>query len=284
MEAVSSRDLGRWSSVLTVRNVFLAGVIAVLVVFLLYPFVILVKQSLQGPDGQVYTEIFQTAGYRAVLWNTLQISLIATPVTVLAAFILSYFMWNASPFWARLTIVLLIIPYFTSLLVKVFSWTVILQDSGPINKALMAIGIIDEPVHLLFTRFAVIVGMMHYTLPLSVVPIYVALLRINKNLIKVSRSMGASRATTLFLVTIPMAKAGIVTSVVTTFVLAVGFFITPAMLGGRRDQMAANLIDVAVKKLYRLDLASGLSVILFISVLVLLPFALQMLKPPEKAS
>lgn len=267
-------------SVMTPRNIILAAVIAVMVVALVYPFLVTIKQSL-APGA--YADVFQSRGYRAVLWNTVVISLIATPVTVVTAFIVSHYMWNCGPRMRVVMLVLLIIPYFTSILVKAFSWTVMLQDNGPINQILMGLGIIDQPVHLLFTRFAVIVGMVHYMLPLSVVPIYVALMRVNKSLIKVSRSMGASKATTLFLVTIPMAKAGIVTSIVTTFVIAVGFFVTPAMLGGRKDQMVANLIDIAIKKLNRLDLASVLSVIVFTAILVLLPFALQMLRPPKEA-
>lgn len=279
MELVSRRQGALWSA-LTVHNVVLAAVIAVLVMGLGYPFVVTISESFAGPS---YHDIFTQAGSRSVLWNTLIIAVEATPVTVLLAFLVSHFMWNTSPLWNRIMVVLLIIPYFTSILVKAFAWTVMLQDSGPINRLMQALGITHEPVHLLFTRGAVIVGMVHYMLPVAVVPIYVALMRVNKSLIKVSRSMGASKATTLFLVTIPLAKTGIITSVVTTFVLAVGFYITPAMLGGRKDQMVANLIDTAIKKLYRNDIAAALSFIVFIGIIVLLPFALRMLRPPEEA-
>jgi putative spermidine/putrescine transport system permease protein len=279
MELVSKRQGGLWS-VLTVHNAILAAVLAVLVAGLGYPFAVTVKESFNGP---AYHDVFAQAGTRAVLWNTVVIALEATPVTVLLAFLISHFMWNASALWNRIMIVLLIIPYFTSILVKAFAWTVMLQDSGPINRVLQALGITDQPVHLLFTRGAVIVGMVHYMLPVAVVPIYVALMRVNKNLVRVSRSMGASKATTLFLVTIPLAKTGIITSVVTTFVLSVGFYITPAMLGGRKDQMVANLIDTAIKKLFRNDIAAALSVIVFIGIIILLPFALQMLRPPKEA-
>jgi putative spermidine/putrescine transport system permease protein len=279
MELVSRRQSGIWS-VVTVHNAILAAVLAVLVMGLGYPFVVTIKESFAGPS---YHDIFAQAGSRAVLWNTIVIACEATPVAVLLAFLVSHFMWNASPLWNRVMIVLLVIPYFTSILVKAFAWTVMLQDSGPINRVLQALGITNQPVHLLFTRGAVIVGMVHYMLPVAVVPIYVALMRVNKNLIRVSRSMGASKATTLFLVTIPLAKTGIITSVVTTFVLSVGFYITPAMLGGRKDQMVANLIDTAIKKLYRNDIAAALSVIVFMGIIVLLPFALRMLRPPEEA-
>jgi len=182
-----------------------------------------------------------------------------------------------------ITIVLLVIPFFTSILVKMFSWTVLLQDHGPINRILMGLGLINQPVHLLFPRGAVIVGMVHYMLPIAVVPIYVSLMRINKALIKVARSMGASKATTLVQVTLPMCRAGVITSLVTVFVVALGFYITPAMLGGRHDQMIANLIDVLVRKLARFDLAAAFSVLVFVGVLCILPFALQMLRPPNES-
>ncbi len=271
---------GSFRAVITVRNAILAAVIAVLVAGLFWPFVATVKQSLSPP---AYAEAFGTAGYRAVMWNTVQIALIATAVTVFLGFVIAYFMWNSGPRMRAITIVLLVIPFFTSILVKMFSWTVLLQDHGPINRILMGLGLINQPVHLLFTRGAVIVGMVHYMLPIAVVPIYVSLMRINKALIKVARSMGASKATTLVQVTLPMCRAGVITSLVTVFVVALGFYITPAMLGGRHDQMIANLIDVLVRKLARFDLAAAFSVLVFVGVLCILPFALQMLRPPNES-
>lgn len=275
-----SSQPGTLRSLVTTRNGILAAVIVVLAAGLFWPFVTTVQRSLSPP---AYGEAFGNAGYRAVMWNTIQIAVIATAVTVFLGFIIAHFMWNAGPRMRAVTILLLVIPFFTSILVKVFSWTVLLQDSGPINKILMALGLIDQPIHMLFTRGAVIVGMAHYMLPIAVVPIYVSLMRINKALIKVSRSMGASKATTLFLVTLPMCKAGVITSLVTVFVVALGFYITPAMLGGRHDQMIANLIDVCIRKLNRLDLAAAFSVVVFVGVLCILPFALQMLRPPGES-
>lgn len=269
----------RLKALFTARRVILALVILILVGGLVWPFITTVQQSLDPP---AYGEVFGTAGYRAVLWNTLQIAVMSTAVTVILAFALAHFMWNTNALMRQIMVVLLVVPFFTSILVKNFSWTVILQDSGPINQILMGLGLTDEPVHLLFTRGAVIVGMVHYMLPISVVPIYVGLMRVNKDLVRVARSMGASKLLVLFRITIPLAKTGLITSIVTTFVVALGFYITPAMLGGREDQMVANLIDVAIRQLNRFDLAAALSVIVFVGVIIMLPLALQMLRAPKE--
>jgi len=262
----------------------LLAVIAIFTVGLVIPFVGLVNRSLEtGAEGaNAYVQIFNNDGYISVIITTVIIAVTTTIFTIGLAYPLAYYIWNSEGTWKLLLLGALIIPFFTSIVVKNFSWTVILENSGPINKMLMGIGITSEPVQLLFTRTAVIVAMVHYLLPIAVVPIYVALTGIDRSLIKASRSLGAGRGRTFTSITFPLSGPGVATSSVTVFVLAAGFYVTPALLGGRGDRMVANLIDDAINKLNRLDTASGLAIIVGVAVLVSIPIALRQIAPQKE--
>lgn len=267
-----------------VRGLLLLAVIAIFAVGLVIPFIGLVERSLEtGADGtNAYVQIFKNSGYMSVIFTSAIIAVTTTVCTIALAYPFAYYIWNSQGTWKLLLLGALIVPFFTSIVVKNFSWTVILENSGPINKSLMALGITSEPIQLLFTRFAVIIAMVHYLLPIAVVPIYVALTGIDRSLIKASRSLGAGRSRTFFSVTLPLSGPGIATSSVTIFVLAAGFYVTPALLGGRGDRMVANLIDDAINKLNRLDTASGLAIIVGVVVLVSIPIALRQIAPAKK--
>ena len=270
----------------SVRNLLLLAVVAIFTTGLVIPFIGLVNRSLEiGPAGSnAYVQIFNNAGYMSVIFTSAIIAVTTTIFTIALAYPLAYYIWNSQGTLKFLFLGALIVPFFTSIVVKNFSWTVILENSGPINKALMALGITSEPIQLLFTRFAVIIAMVHYLLPIAVVPIYVALTGIDRSLIKASRSLGAGRARTFTSVTFPLSGPGVATSSVTVFVLAAGFYVTPALLGGRGDRMVANLIDDAVNKLNRLDTASGLAIVVGVVVLISIPIALRQISPRKEGA
>jgi len=270
----------------SVRNLLLLAVIAIFTVGLVIPFVGLVSRSLEtdASGDNAYIQIFNNSGYMSVIATSAVIAVTTTIFTIALAYPFAYYIWNSQGTLKLLLLGALIVPFFTSIVVKNFSWTVILENSGPINKALISLGIVSEPIQLLFTRFAVIVAMVHYLLPIAVVPIYVALNGIDRSLIKASRSLGAGRARTFTSVTFPLSGPGVATSSVTVFVLAAGFYVTPALLGGRGDRMVANLIDDAINKLNRLDTASGLAIVVGVVVLISIPIALRQISPRKEGA
>lgn len=269
---------------ITLNNCALALVILVLVGGLIIPIADMVVQSVRGSASgpSPYYGIFQNSGYVAVLKRTLIIAVVATSVTLLLAYPLSYFIWNRSGIGRVVCFTCLMIPYFTSIVVKNFSWTVILADSGPVNDALQWLGI-GQPIHILFSFTAVIIGIVHYLLPIAVAPIYTTFLRLDRSLIKAARSLGAGRLTSIRTVVLPLTLPGVVGSGVIVFVLSAGFYVTPALLGGRDDQMAANLIDTYITMLNRIDYAAALAVIVSVVILLFLPIALRHIVPKERA-
>jgi ABC-type spermidine/putrescine transport system permease subunit I len=273
----------RNSRAFTLNRLALALIVLLLVVGLIIPIAEMVWQSVQGSGSgpNPYRAIFENDGYVAVLRKTLIISVVCTVVTLLIAYPLSYYIWNRGGTARVLCFTCLIIPYFTSIVVKNFSWIVILQDKGPLNDGLLSLGIIQEPLHLLFTLTAVIIGMSHYLLPIAVAPIYTTFLRLDRVLLSAARSLGASRLTILRTVILPLTLPGLVGSAVIVFVLATGFYVTPALLGGRKDQMAANLIDNYITVLNRVDYAAALAAIVSVVILLFLPIALRHIVPQE---
>lgn len=265
------------------KSLLLLLVIVVFVIGLVIPFVGLVSRSLEtGADGaNAYTFIFSNAGYVSVMITSAVIAVTTVLCTIALAYPFAYYIWNTDGTLKLLMLAALIIPFFTSIVVKNFSWMVILENNGIVNQVLMGLGITDGPVQILFTRLAVIVAMVHYLLPIAVVPIYVSLLRIDRSLLKAARSLGAPRWRAFLMVTLPLSRPGIATSSITVFVLAAGFYVTPALLGGRGDQMVANLIETAINTLNRLDIAAGLAVVVGAVVLVCIPVALQQIAPKE---
>lgn len=272
------------SRAVTLNRLVLIAVIVVLVGALVVPLGDMVVQSVRGaaPGPNPYSAIFGNSGYVAVLQKTLVIALISTAITLLIAYPLSYYIWNRSGLGRVVCFTFLVIPYFTSIVVKNFSWTVILQDSGPVNDVLLKLGLVDEPFQILFTLTAVIIGMVHYLLPIAVAPIFTSFLRLDRSLLRAAKSLGARKMTVIQTIVLPLTLPGVVGSGVIVFVLASGFYVTPALLGGREDQMAANLIDNYITGLNRVDYAAALAAIMSAVIILFLPVALKQIVPQEQ--
>lgn len=258
------------------RYVLLLGLAAFCVVLLFIPFYDVVRTSLApGLSGHAYRGVLDVAGYRRILINTAEISAITTVISLVIAVPFAHFMWNRGTIGRLVCLVIIFIPFFTGILVKNLSWSVVLQDNGVLNTAFKDVGLPGAPYGLMFTRTAVIVGMVHYLLPFAVIPIYAKLVQMDRTLLAAARSLGAGPLTGFRLVTLPLIKGGIVTAAVIVFVAGLGFFVTPAMLGGPRDQMVANVISVFVNQLGDFTSAAVFAVLLGGVVLVLMPLALR---------
>jgi mannopine transport system permease protein len=172
--------------------------------------------------------------------------------------------------WLRgVLLAAVLLPLWTSLLVRTAAWFILLQDNGLINRGLMALGLIDRPLPLIFNRTGVVIAMTHVLLPFMILPIYSALRSIPDDLVKAARNLGAGSLQAFQSVTLPLSLPGVAAGVLMTFILALGFYITPALVGGARTLMMSTLIAQQTTELLNWPFASALSAVLLMTTLVL---------------
>lgn len=266
------------SPALRTRLVTLA-LLAPLVVFLGIAFVLpmtrLVGLSLSAPGGvaEPYLEIAGSSVFRQVFLNTITLSLLVAIYAVALAYPTAYMLtrltgWRQSfAFWCVL------FPLWISVLVRTFAWILLLENNGPVNRALLAAGITDAPVSFLFNTAGVQVGMVHVLLPYALLPIITAMRGTDDRLLLASDSLGARPFTTFWRVYLPLTFPGVAAGFTLVFLLGIGFFITPAILGGPRNMTVAMLIDQFVTERLVWPLAAAASVWLLVVIVVLLAVA-----------
>ena len=171
---------------------------------------------------------------------------------------------------SNLLMICVMLPFFTSILVRSYAWMVILQTKGIINSFLISLGIIDRPMSLLYNEMAVLIGMVHIMLPFMILPIYTVLKNLDRNLLRAARNLGASAVKAFIKVTFPLSLPGVGSGVMFTFILSLGFFITPALLGGPKTLMISTLIEQQINRLLNWNFAGAISVILLLTTIVVI--------------
>ncbi len=217
-----------------------------------------------------YREALTEPLYRLLLWRSLLISLAVTVVTVLLAFPIAYFVsFHVRPGRKALWIFLITIPFWTSYLVRVFLWKVILGFNGVLNTSLIGIGVIDEPLtFILYNANAVVITLAHAFAPFAILPIFVALEKIDRSLLEASRDLGESAMSTFFRVTLPLAMPGVVAAVLIVFIPTIGDYVTPRLVGGPDGLMIANMIQTQFLRLNNAPLGAALAVVAMVMVSV----------------
>jgi putative spermidine/putrescine transport system permease protein len=170
----------------------------------------------------------------------------------------------------------ILIPFWISTLTRAFGWLALLYNRGMINTALQGLGVIDEPLTLVRNEFGVIVGMTHFLIPFAVLPLASAMRHLDNRVLMAARGMGASRLRTFWWIFVPMTLPGIVGAAIITFIFSLGFFITPAILGGGRSVLVAEYIYVQTFQTVNWGLAGAISVVLVISVAMLIALFLRL--------
>ncbi len=222
-----------------------APLILYLLIFYAYPVLAMLQRSIyrDGWTLQVFAKLLQDGIFWRVMQITGSVSLIVTIACLLLAYPIAFFLARRSPSAANLLIILVLIPFWTSILVRTYAWMVLLGRRGLINNFLIAAGLIDRPVQLLNTRFAVCVAMVHVLLPFMVLPIYSTLRNLDWRLIRAAEGLGARPAAVFRQVLLPLSLPGISAGCILVFTLAIGFYITPALVGGPTDLMISILIS-----------------------------------------
>lgn len=254
-----------------ITALLLLPVCGLLVLFFVWPLVLVGWNSVyDSASGALTLRAFlalstSTLFYR-VLGNTLQISLVATLVSLVLGYIIALHLARMDARRRAPFLVMVMLPFWTSILVKSFAFTIVLGDQGLINRLLgwLSSAYGDAPFHveMLFNRMGVIIGMTNYLLPFMVFPILASLLAQNQSLLRVAEIMGAGPIRIFLRITLPMSLPGVLAGVLMNMTLAMGMYITPALLGGRRDMMMANLVDFYTRQTLDWNLASAIALVL----------------------
>lgn len=235
----------------------------------------LLALSFQGKAGVLssYGELLGSEVFVAVFLNTLRLAVTVTAISVLLAYPTAYLLSRLQGTWLTLALYCVLVPFWISVLVRTFSWMLLLERNGPVNILLMWSGITQQPLKLLFNDFAVHLGMVHVLLPYAVLPIFAAMLKVDNRLLQASDGLGASGVQTFFRVYLPLTMRGVIAGAIFVFLLSLGFYITPALLGGLHNLTAAMLIDNFVNERLVWSLAAAASFILLAIILAILATA-----------
>lgn len=246
--------------------------VAFLLVVFVAPLVSILARSFTDPTTGLdnYRDFFGSPVYLDVLGNTFRISGLVTLVTLLLGFPYAYLMTLAPPLWRNLMLVAILIPFWTSLLVRTFAWVLMLGDTGVVNQFLMSIGLIDEPTQLIRNQTGVLVGMVQVMLPYAVLPMFATMRQIDRRLVQAAEGLGARPISAFWRVYAPLTLPGVAASCLLVFISSIGFYVTPALLGGPKDMMIGELIVQQLSAVLRWGFASALAVVLLLVTAALL--------------
>jgi putative spermidine/putrescine transport system permease protein len=257
-----------------VNFVFLAPSLLLVTVLVLVPCFWLFWLSAFDLDGNLsfenYRTVLASAGYRTVFLTTFLVAFATVLVTILIGGPFSLFLVNLPERKARLLLTAVMLPFWTSVLVRAYAWLVLLQRNGVVNTLLINLGVISDPLHLVFNFSAAVLGMVHIMLPIFILPVYGVMSRIDPDLMRAAASFGASRSQALRQVFLPLAMPGIAAGGVLVFVMSLGFYVTPAILGGGHVYMIAMRIERSLSNFTSYGAASALGVLLLLATAVIL--------------
>lgn len=242
-------------------------------VFFIAPVGVMVARSLDR-DGAVsfahYRDLFASPLYVTVMLTTFQISVLVTAASLCLGYPVAYLLATSGSRIRTGVLLLVIVPYWLDYIVRSYSWMVLLGRMGLVNRTLIEWNLISEPLPILYTRWSVMIGMVQILLPLMVLTLYGAMLRIDQGLIQAAAAHGARPWQSFRKVFFPLSLPGVYGACLLTFVTSLGFYITPALLGGRKDTMISQLIVTVSSDMLDWALASAVSVVLLLASLAIL--------------
>jgi ABC-type spermidine/putrescine transport system permease subunit I len=257
----------------TVRYLLiLLPAILVLLALFVYPLLGLVDRSVYkrgvGYTLEFYHQIWRVPVYLQVIGRTFRTSALVTLLCLALGYPLAYLLATLRPRVARLVMIVVILPFFTSIIVRTYAWMVLLGRNGVVNQYLTWLGLTDAPLPLLYNQGGVLIGMTYVLLPYMILTVYSVMRGIEPGFIRAAHSLGASRWQAFRRVFLPLSLPGIAGGTLLVFILSLGFFITPALMGGPSDVMIAMLIEREVEFTLNWSFASALAVILLVLTLI----------------
>ena len=259
------------------KSVFLALAFpAMLVIFcmIFIPVLWLSSLSFYSDAGSLsmvnYERIFTSPIYLKTFVTTFKVSVAVTILCVFLGYPLCYWLSQMPEKKANLLMILVLVPFWTSVLVRTYAWLVLLQNKGIINSILVAVGLIEQPIQLAYNLTGSIIGMIHIMLPFLVLPLYATMRGIDPDLVRAAIGLGSSPRGAFWRVFLPMSLPGLMAGIVLVFILSLGFYITPALLGGGRVQMLAQRIESTITIYSNWGAASALGVVLLLVALIMI--------------
>ena len=241
--------------------------------FFLYPSVLLLSLSFLDNEGQLsadhYVHLFASATYVKVLLITLKIAAWTTIFAILAGYPVAYLLATVKSSTRNSLIIWVLMPFWTSFLVRTFAWIVLLGRKGAINQWLEALGLVDRPVAMIFNFAGVMVGMVHALMPLCILTMLSVMENIDGNLSKAASTLGARGGQAFWRVYFPLSVPGVAAGGMLVFITSLGFFITPALLGGARDTMIVQVIIFQIQEVLNWGFAGAVAMLLFVTVLAI---------------
>jgi putative spermidine/putrescine transport system permease protein len=231
------------------------------------PLAYMAVQSVQGsPAGGAYARLVREPVYAQVFLNTAFLAAVVTIAALALGYPLALTAAMATPRVRRVLVLVVAVPFWTSLLVRSYAWLVLLQQRGIVNQVLLDLHVIDEPLQLVYNATGVVLGMTYVLLPFMVFSLFASIRAIDPKLYRTAATLGASRTEIFWRVLVPLSRSGVVAGSSIVFVLAIGFFVTPALLGGLRQTTIGMLIDAQINKI--LDWPFGSALALTLTVIV----------------
>ncbi len=230
--------------------------------------------SFIGDDGglslQNYQRMLDSKSYARIFRTTFEVSVLTTAICILIGYPLAYFMAQLPGRMANLCLITVLLPFWTSLLVRTYAWLVLLQRNGLVNNWGMQMGLWDEPIKLVHNLTGTLIGMVHIMLPFLVLPVYGAMRAIDSDYVRAASNLGATPTVAFWKVFFPLSLPGLFAGALIVFVLCLGFFVTPAVLGGGRVIMVSMQITRNIELFFNWGAASALGVVLLLLTLAIL--------------
>ncbi|BCX18340.1 MAG: ABC transporter permease [Geminicoccaceae bacterium] len=264
--ARDARRERRRALVLAAPALLLVGAVALLPTGWLFWLSVIEGESFSAAH---YLRLIQVESYRRIFWTTFEIAAVVTILAALLGYPLAYWLSRLPERWANVGLVLVLVPFWTSLLVRTYAWLVLLQRRGLVNRALLDLGLIEEPLRLVHNWTGTVIGMLHILLPFLVLPAYASLRAIDPAYLAAAASLGASPVRAFWTVFFPLSLPGLLAGCLLVFVLALGFYVTPAILGGGRVLMVAMKVQENAGLYLDWGAASALAVVLLLATLAM---------------
>jgi putative spermidine/putrescine transport system permease protein len=249
----------------------LSPALLLLAVLLLWPVLDLTSRSFLDPSGPLvfYERLLAVPTYLQILLRTLMISAATALICLVVGYPVAYKLTTAGPLGRAAILVCILLPFWTNLLVRSYGWILILNPKGIINTALIDAGVIATPLELVYNTTGVLIGMSHIMLPYTILPLYAVMTRLDPQVTNAARSLGAGPLATFCKVYFPLTLPGVMAGILLVFTISLGFFVIPAVLGGARGLLLAQLIEFNINGALNWGMASALSTTLLATTLLL---------------
>lgn len=276
MAVVALGNDGKRAAVRSGSFAYLLPALVLIAIFFILPVLMLLLRSVLEPEPglQNYATLLGSTTYARIFFNTFLVATVVTVIAVVIGYPVAWLLAIMPERWGRLVLAIIILSMWANLLARTYAWMVLLQRTGVINKTLMSLGLIDQPLPLVNNLVGVTIGMTYIMLPFVILPLMSVIRAIDPAILRAAALCGASRWQCFRRVLVPLSLSGIAAGALMVFVMSLGYFVTPALLGGTSNMMLAELVAQFVQSL--VDWGMGGAAALVLLVVTLLLYAVQL--------